>query len=101
MKDVVFKISKKTQARVRELGKRYVHAFAHGKIVEKLPSPMYWLKATYNPYDYDGFTLLVNKAMGVRKETLIKEAKYVKFDEEGMWIGLIGVTRKASNPRNA
>ncbi len=94
MRDVNFKISKKTQARVRELGKRYVHAFAHGKIVDRLPK-LYWLKATYNPYDYDGFTILVNRAMGVRKEMLIDKAKYVKFDEKGMWIGLIGVTRRA------
>lgn len=80
MKNVTFKVSKKTQERVRKEGKRYVHAFVHGCIVDKCPKNIKWLRATYNPYKHDGFILLDGMV-------LLSEAKYAKLDENGLWVG--------------
>ena len=88
MRDITFKVSKKTRDRIRAEGKRYVHAFVQGRVICRTPSNLKWLKATYNPYKHDGFTLLTNKEAGIKKDTLLNEAKYAKLDQNGLWVSL-------------
>lgn len=79
---------------MRAEGKKYVHAFVCGRIIGRAATKINWLRATYDPYKYDGFVILPNKKFGIHTATRIESAKYVKLDKDGMWIGLIGVTRR-------
>lgn len=72
-----FVVRKGGQRRVRQEGKKNVHAFVVGYMTYELPHPMPtdW-KVTYNPYKHDSF---------MASDEPIHEAKYVQMvtNDEG------------------
>jgi len=79
VKNAFFKVSKKTQSKIRRVKKRFVHAFVCGKIRSRKPSGLEWKKATYNPYKNDSFVT-------VEDQRVLKSAEYAMFDSKGMWV---------------
>lgn len=58
LKDVTFKVSKAGRARVLREGRKNVHAFVEGTLVDTCSTSV---RVTYNPYLYDSFVVESSK----------------------------------------
>ena len=78
-----FKVSKAGNKRVREEGKKNVHAFVKGTWTKGWnPYPQDWVPVHYNPYKYTDFMLGQN----VEHRVPIHEARHATLNEYGqMW----------------
>ena len=79
IKNVLFKVSKPGQARVRLSKRKNVHAYVSGDTIDEEPSDILWTRAYYNPYTNDSF---------VSDGKPISTAKYARLDATGLWVVL-------------
>ena len=76
-----FKVGTSGQLRVRLEKRKNVHAYVCGKVIANMPKDITWLKATYNPYNDDGFHV-------IGSNHILTSARYAMLCESGLYVSL-------------
>ena len=89
----VFRVGPKGNQRVRDEGRKNVHAYIQGKrmrtsLIDDPTTgihPEEWVKITYDPYQHKSFVLVRDDLTKEGESKAVSEAWLVEFRRDGVW----------------